>query len=247
MTDKKKVAAETAPPDISRMDQAVKDLMEKMNEHLNRRPSGEYLPEYVWNDFMCVINLMKECFDWYIVQLRPGDRRRLNGVGIKGQGFVHRCYDSALENQQLLPRTLGIEQFGEDEQDFNRKRMLYEALTEFQKEAWNATLTAADVVYGDALEYYNSVREAAKRRVPGAEDAFNFLRPFFARRTSRRTEPTEKELLRDFKAVLHGKKDGMVEALNEKPKRTGGEHKVIDDTHHDKMAYRDDKSAEIVE
>jgi inhibitor of KinA sporulation pathway (predicted exonuclease) len=247
MTNKKPKATAETPSENNSFDEALKEMMQKISDHFTKRPQGEYLPEEFWNELMCIINFLMKFFGDFMVHLRPGDRRRLNGVGIRGQGFVHRCYDSAEENEQLLPRTLELRQFFDDEQDFNRKRMLYEALSEFQKEAWNATLTAADVVYGDALEYYNSVREAAKRRVPGAEDAYNFLKPFFAKRTSQRSEPTQKELLRDFKGVVRGTKDGMVEVENEKPKITGGKHKAIDDTHHDKLAYRDTESEEITD
>jgi hypothetical protein len=240
------VTAETLSEN-NKFNETFTELMEQVKDHLTKRPSGEYLPEDFWRELMCIINILKEVFGDHMVHLRPNDRRRLNGVGIRGQGFVHRCYDSAVENEQLLPRTLELQQFFDNEQDFNRKRMLYEALSEFQKEAWNATLTAADVVYGDALEYYNSVREAAKRRVPGAEDAYNFLKPFFARRTRQAAEPTHKEMMRDFKAVLDGKKDGTVEVKNESPKVTGGKREAVDETHRAKIAYKDTDSGEITE
>jgi hypothetical protein len=43
---------------------------------------------------------------------------------------------------------------------------------------WNITLQSADIVYIDALEFYASVREAAKRRVDAAETMFKDLEQF---------------------------------------------------------------------
>ena len=43
--------------------------------------------------------------------------------------------------------------------------------------------------------------------------------------------PTEMQIERDIKALLHGKKDGEVIVRNERPHVSGGTHEVIDETH----------------
>jgi hypothetical protein len=42
-------------------------------------------------------------------------------------------------------------------------------------------LLAGDTAYHDSLEYYNSVKEAARQRVPGAEAEINLLSKYFKR------------------------------------------------------------------
>jgi hypothetical protein len=96
-----------------------------------------------------------------------------------------------------------------------------------------------------ALMYYNSVRELARRQVPGAQAVFRQLQPFFRRPRRQKDEPTEPEVERDVKALLLGKKDGKIVIENEKPRMTGGKHVVVDDMHKDKGAWKESESGEI--
>jgi len=60
-------------------------------------------------------------------------------------------------------------------------------------------------------------------------------------------QPTEKEALKDFKGLEHGKHDGKLVIENIKPKMTGGVHKVIDETFKDSAKFKDDIDGEIKE
>jgi hypothetical protein len=86
------------------------------------------------------------------------------------------------------------------------------------------------------------VREVAKRRVDAVESIFNEMRPFFRRSCGTSEEPTEKELLRDVKATLPGKRDGEAIIRNVKPKVIAGKREVID-----KKFSEDDKFKETLE
>ena len=103
------------------------------------------------------------------------------------------------------------------------------------------------MVYTDALEFYDSVRSAAKRRIDAAESIHSELAVFFEAKGRRgeSEEPTEKELKRDMNALLHGKKDGKIVIENIKPKISGGKHKVIDEHFTDTAQYRETEEAEI--
>ena len=85
------------------------------------------------------------------------------------------------------------------------------------------------MVYTDALEFYDSVRSAAKRRIDAAESIHSELAVFFERGRYKGEEPTEEELKRDMNALLHGKRDGKIVIENVKPKITKGKRKVIDE------------------
>ena len=92
---------------------------------------------------------------------------------------------------------------------------------QIREQLWNITIQSADIAYTDALEFYSSVREASKRRVDAAETLFAALSPFFKRHRGETEEPTEKQALRDFKALEHGKHDGKLIIENIRPKMTG--------------------------
>ena len=101
------------------------------------------------------------------------------------------------------------------------------------------------MVYTDALEYYSQVQDAARRRVDSAESLYNELNDFFRRGNYKGEEPTEKEVLRDAKALIKGKKDGEVIIKNVKPKTAGGKHEVIDETFKSNASFKETEEGSI--
>jgi hypothetical protein len=101
-------------------------------------------------------------------------------------------------------------------------------------------LIAGDEAFQMALMYYNSVREAARRGVPGAQATFRALQLFFRRgRQTDMAEPTEKDLLRDAKALLHGKKDGKIVIEGQAKHTAAASHVAIDDTFKPHGAFKE--------
>jgi ribosomal protein S24E len=152
-----------------------------------------------------------------------------------------------VESPEFLPSYLPIEKFKKDEDYFNACRVLYESCKQILEILWNLTLQSADIVYTDALEYYASTREAAKRRIDGAETIYKDLEVFFKKKRSGSDEPTEKELKRDLNALLHTKRDGKIVVENIKPKVSGGKHKVIDERFSTKRMAKETEEEEIEE
>jgi len=212
-----------------------------------RPPNNPEMPQTIINNLNQDFNSIKELLDSFSQHLRSLDRRRLNGVGIHKLGFINRAYELALENGEFLPHYLTLERFGTDIQYFVDFRTLVDLVTQIREKLWNITIQSADIAYTDALEFYASVREAAKRRVDAAETLHNALSVFFRHHRGETEQPTEKQELKDFKALQHGKHDGKLVIENIKPKMTGGKHKVIDETFKDTAKFKDDIEGDITE
>ena len=218
---------------------------------MKRPPSNPDMPQDIIDHLNTDFNSIKELLDAFSQHLRALDRMRLNGVGIKKLGFIERAYELALENGEFLPHYLTIERFGTDIQYFTDFRTLVDLVSQIREKLWNITIQSADIAYTDALEFYASIREAAKRRVDAAETIHNELSPFFKSR-GRRTEeedaePTKKEALRDFKGLESGKHDGKLIIENIKPKLTGGKRAIVDETFKDSAKFKDAINGEITE
>jgi hypothetical protein len=130
-------------------------------------------------------------------------------------------------------------------------RSLTDLTAQIREKLWNITIQSSDIAYTDALEFYASVREAAKRRVDAAETIYGELSTFF-KSMGKRTEdgeaaPTEKKAIRDFKSLMHGKHDGILVIENRKPKLTGGKRKIVDETFKDMAEFKDTEEGEIKE
>ena len=216
-----------------------------------RPPNNPDMPQDIIESLNHDLNAIKNVLDDYSQHLRALDRRRLNGVGIHKLGFINRAYELALENGEFLPHYLTLERFGTDIQYFVDFRSLVDLVTQIREKLWNITIQSADIAYTDALEFYASVREAAKRRVDAAETLHNALSVFFRHHRGETEDgmaaPTEKEALRDFKGLQRGTHDGKLVIENVKPKLTGGKRKIIDETLRDTAKFKDDIEGDITE
>jgi hypothetical protein len=102
-----------------------------------------------------------------------------------------------------------------------------------------------DYFYTDGLDFYAAVREAAKRRVDAAESLYEELKTSFNHKKGENAVETAKQQLRDVKGIIRGTKEGRFEAVNVKPKLTGGVHKVIDEQFKDTARFKEDIEDEI--
>ena len=218
---------------------------------VRRPPNNPNVPKTLIEMLTHDMGAIKEMLESFAAHLRSLDRKRLNGVGIKKQGFIERAFEFTQENPEFLPHYLTEEKFEEDGEYFLSFRMLVDLTDQIRELLWNITIESSDVWYTDALEFYSAVKEAAKRRVDPAETIYNALEVFFrkSKRLGDDGKPilTKKKLERDERAVASGKKDGRIVIENVRPKMTGGVHKVIDETFSDSEQYKETAEGEIKE
>jgi hypothetical protein len=184
---------------------------------------------------------------YYAANLRPLDRKRLNGIGPKTMGFLENSYDLAMENTEFLPKFLTEERFTRDYDYFKEIRELLDQTDQIREMLWSCTIQAADVAFTDGLDFYNSVKEAGRRRVDGAESVYRKLEPFFHRPRRVSGVLTKRQEKRDAIAIIDGKKDGEMILKNIKPKISGGTHEVIERKLSDSASIHETKDAEFKE
>jgi len=215
-----------------------------------RRPlNNPDMPEDMIEDINEDLNRIKAKLEEYAVHLRALDRRRLGGVGIKKQGFIEYAFQFAVENPDFLPHYLTLEKFRKDGEYFLSFHALTNVTDQLRELMGNITSLSSNIWYTDALEYYSSVEDAAKRGVDPAETIYNALEPFFSRpsRKGKDGKPvlTKKKLEQDERAIASGKKNGIIMVENEKPKLTGGVHKVIDEEYKDSGQFKETEEGQI--
>jgi hypothetical protein len=213
-----------------------------------KRPAvSDQIPLDVINDLTTDFTELRNSIEEFAAHMRALDRRRLNGIGIKRQGFTDRAFMLAQDNPEFLPHWLTIEKFSEDMEQFTGLRNLVDLTKQIEELLWNLTMQASDMAYTDALEFYSQIQDAARRRIDAAESPYEELHAFF--RHGRRTadDPTEAEVERDIHSLLKGRKDGKVVIENIKQKLTGGKHKVIDETFKDTASFKETEEGSITE
>jgi hypothetical protein len=218
---------------------------------VRRPPNNPTIPIRVLDSINTDLNRVKDDLDEYAPHLRALDRKRLNGVGVTRLGFIEAAYELALENPEYLPHFVSLDKWTQDHELFLFIRALRILCGQVFEVLKNMEITTADIDYTNASEFYYPVKEAAKRRVDGSETLHKILETHFKRKKSSAkgadAPETEKEFLRDAKAVYRGKKDGIVKAENISPKRTGGVRKVIDETFKNTKKFKETDEGEITE
>jgi len=177
--------------------------------------------------------------------IRPSDRRRRIGAGIRNYGFMDKTSDLALANPQFNPAGFDPAELKLIMRKLELCRNLLALLQNFTRAVSDDLLTLGNQGFSLALLYYNSVRELARRNDTGAQTIFNMLRPYFRRPNPENAKPTEPEVERDVRALLKGKKDGKIVIENEKPHLTGGKHIVVDEKLTPKGAWKETEKGQI--
>ena len=181
------------------------------------------------------------------VALSDAERRRLLGSGVRRYGFIDKVSDIGSDNPEFTPPFLNFETLKDLIRHIETVRNLAATLQQLVQANSELLLTMGDEAFRMALLYYNSVRDAARLRVPGAKPIFQALELFFRRPRRTSNEPTEPEVERDVKALLHGKKDGKIVIENERPVVSGGKHVVLDDVYSGHAAVKETMEEEIRE
>ena len=162
--------------------------------------------------------------------LSVADRRSLRGAGVSRYGFIDKVSDIAEVNTMFTPPFYNSAVMKDRLRKIELLRNISVAFQQMQRLTDDQLLIESDAAYQLALGFYNTVREASHRRQAGAQTVFKMLRPFFRRKPRHNAEPTQAEVERDVRALLHGRKDGKVIVENERPHLVKGKHVVIDET-----------------
>jgi len=173
-------------------------------------------------------------------ELNSADRRRLNGSGVRRYGFIEKTADVAGEFPQIWPGL--VDDNGKLKElvgEIEVLRNLFVWFRYLSRVVQDLLLLAGDDAFRLAGAYYTAARDGARRKNPEAQQVFDMLRLFWRRPRRTSTEPTERELRRDFKRLIHGKADGDIFAKHESPHVSGGVHEVIDNVHSTKCRVKE--------
>ena len=161
------------------------------------------------------------------------ERARLVGVKSRNYGFISKAYDIAFDNPDFRLSNFSLADMGQTLTYLEHARQLTIVVEQLRHLADDFLLVICDKAYRDALRIYGNLREQARAKVPGADALYQQLLQYFTlhRRGSSEDEPTEHELERDFRSLIHGHSDGEMIIKNESAHKSGGVHEVVDDVH----------------
>jgi hypothetical protein len=161
------------------------------------------------------------------------NRHQKNSVGDIRLGLVNDVFRIAQDNHNFNPAGFNSEYFMHLIAQLDFIAQVVTNLNSALRLMRDINIVTGDAAYGMALLYYRNIQVLAERRIPGAEAVYRQLRTHFRNRrpSSTSAEPTDKQLLKDVKAIMHGRKDGKIVIEGEAPHMTKGKRVVVDDVH----------------
>jgi len=218
--------------------QASGDPVTKLWPGLHHRLSMEAL-EAILIKCEAVQQLITDNTD-ELINLTPVQRRRLMGAGMRRYGFIDKLSDvitnTKYESNEIKNCLRLIEVVR------NISVILETALRTNN----DILLTLGNDAYRMALIIYRQIQIDSREGDAIAQTLFEILRKFFrpmGKRTSE--EPTEAEVERDIKALLHGHKDGEIIVKNERDRIIKGNRTVVDETHKEHAGFKATEQGEI--
>jgi len=155
------------------------------------------------------------------------------GSGIRRYGFLDKVLDVSESNMQFAPGTFDRATLHKLVEAIENLRNIRLAVVQLLEAVDDHLIQAGNDAYRLALLYYNTVRDAARLGDVGVRTVFDALRPFFANRGRTRAAeeaPTQRQAIRDAKAIIRGEKDGEVLIKGKRRAVTAKELEVFDDT-----------------
>ncbi len=126
----------------------------------------------------------------YLVGLSTNDRIKLNVLGQKSTQFVQRAVESSRQNPKLSPSFMDAEVLERNFTLYNQLLKVLEPVQQLERMITDTMMVAGNLAYTDALNYYNTVKRAAKSNVPGAQAVSENLKTRF-RQATRNSAPAE--------------------------------------------------------
>ena len=188
-----------------------------------------------------------------LLQWRPGEtelsvseRARLHGTGVRRFGFISKVTEMMIVNSEFIPSFLNREQLVRQLEYFEAVRNLNVVMQQVTRLNADVMLILGDSIFRMALMYYGAVRDAANRGAPGARELFRILQQFFRRGRRTDDEPTEEEVFKHIRSLLHKHREGEIVVKNEGDRVIHGKSLVIDDSHLPaKERFRESAEGEI--
>jgi hypothetical protein len=115
----------------------------------------------------------------FLVSLSNEERKVLPKLGDKSQGFDDKCTAYMASNPEFIPGFIDNAEVDKDRALLARIMQFFPSLQTLCETVDDTPMVASSEVWMADLAYYQNVREAAKRGLPGADTIYGELRARF--------------------------------------------------------------------
>ncbi len=118
----------------------------------------------------------------FLLGLTPDDRQNLPKMGDGTIPLVLKCLEYTKTNPEFAPPFLAQDGFASDMDVWSQMMSVLRPIKKLYDALDDTTMQAGAESYMAALSYYNSVKYAARRGIPGAKAIYDDLKVRFAKK-----------------------------------------------------------------
>lgn len=133
------------------------------------------LPESNLTDILNALKVLQEKLLPYLKNLKPEDKKELSKMGDKTYAFVQKSLEYAVQNPELNPIFLDIEEYKKDMQAFELLRSLYNPLFQLSEALEDTMSLSGSDALAAALVFYTAIKGAAKANVAKSKTIYDDL------------------------------------------------------------------------
>ena len=150
------------------------------------------IPAEVINEATQLLNNTVTVLTPYLIALTPAERQTIAKMSDKTYPFVEKTLDYTASAAQFIPPYMNQPDLSNDFKTFEQLTQLLRVVNQLQNGIDDSSMQVGGECYMSALNYYNSVKQAAKTNVPGAKAIYEDLNKRFAKnRFEKEEDPDE--------------------------------------------------------
>lgn len=143
------------------------------------------------NEKQVILDLVREIESKlpFLINLTPEERHNLPKMGDKTSAFVEKALELALQNPNLVPPYVNVEELRKDFELSNNLRDILNAIAILYEKLSDTYMAVGSEAYVAALAFYNSAKAAAKINVPGTDYIVDELGKRFVKKSNSQAKP----------------------------------------------------------
>ena len=135
------------------------------------------IPLTILRDAQLKLDEVADLLQPYFATLSPPERQSLVKIGVESFKFIEMSYEFAVTNPELFPSFMKVSIFGEEFFLTQQLWALAGKLKNLQNSICDTEMAAGNHAMRTALAFYQMVKIAARRDIPGARIVFEELKP----------------------------------------------------------------------
>lgn len=149
------------------------------------------IPKQVLDDVLASLTTARTKLAPYLQALTPDERQGILKMKDKSVAFVSSSLDYAESNPEFAPPYLDVPELKKDVKAVTDLNPIEQQAAQLLSLVDDTIMLAGSEAFTAALTYYNSVKTAAKRNVPGAKPIYDDLKVRFEKTSKKKTNESK--------------------------------------------------------